>query len=75
MRKRQLLLVRAAVGHPHTYGVRVDAKDNKHGTRYLTRPPEEAAGKLYDCGPQRPASSGPAANNSEMVLIAYIYII
>ena len=71
-RTRQLLLVRAAVGLPHTYGVRVDAKDNKRGTRYLTRPPEEAPGKLYDSvkgGPHRPASSGPGANDSECVVL------
>ena len=72
-RRRQLLLVRAAVGLPHDYGIRVDAEENRQGTRHLTKPPlEEASGKLFDsvkAGPHRPGHSGPGANDSGMVVL------
>eukprot|EP00729_Bicosta_minor_P008334 gene8334-25276_t len=63
-RRRQLVLVRAAVGTPVDFEDRID--------RTLTKPPEEAPGKLFDSvkgGPHRPKKSGAGANDSVMVVL------
>ena len=62
---RQILLVRAAVGLPKVYtGSDID--------KNLSKPPEEAPGKLFDSvkgGPHRPATSGPGAKDSAMYVL------
>ena len=62
---RQILLVRAAIGTPKVYAGASIARD-------LTKPPEEAPGKLFDSvkgGPHRPTSSGPGRNDSAMYVL------
>lgn len=63
-RRRQLVLVRAAVGTPVDFEDRID--------RTLTKPPEEAPGKLFDSvkgGPHQPKKRGPGCNDSTMYVL------
>ena len=65
--RRQLLLMRAALGRVFDFGERVGAD-----TRALKQPPEESPGVLYDSvrgGPHRPACAGPGDNDSAMFVL------
>jgi hypothetical protein len=64
VRRRQLLLVRAAVGSAFDFGQAID--------RDLTKPPEQDTGVLYDSvqgGPHRPTVAGPGPDDSSMVVL------
>ena len=65
--RRQLLLVRAALGRSFDFGDHVG-----DDTRALKKPPEESPSVLYDSvrgGPHMPACSGPGDNDSVMFVL------
>ena len=80
-RKRQLVLVRAAVGTPMDFESRIGRKltkspkeaHHRHASSpcltTMTKPPKDASGKLFDSvkgRPHRPTQSGAGANDSVM---------